>query len=67
MMMDCNCGEIPVVESQQTMKPTGIVTDRDIACRAGDYLYGFYTTAAPELARSWRPRWAPMGCGCIRP
>jgi CBS domain-containing protein len=34
MMVDCNCGEIPVVESQQTMKPIGVVTDRDIACRA---------------------------------
>ena len=34
MMVDCNCGEIPVVESQQTMKPVGVVTDRDIACRA---------------------------------
>ena len=33
MMLDCNCGEIPVVESQQTMKPIGVVTDRDIACR----------------------------------
>lgn len=34
MMADCNCGEIPVVESQQTMKPIGVVTDRDITCRA---------------------------------
>src|SRR5437773_9067219 len=34
MMVECNCGEIPVVESQQTMKPVGVVTDRDIACRA---------------------------------
>jgi predicted transcriptional regulator len=34
MMVDCNCGEIPVVENQQTMKPIGVVTDRDITCRA---------------------------------
>lgn len=34
MMVECNCGEIPVVESRQTMKPIGVVTDRDIACRA---------------------------------
>ncbi len=33
MMADCNCGEIPVVDSQQTMKPIGVVTDRDITCR----------------------------------
>lgn len=34
MMVECNCGEIPVVENQQTMKPIGVVTDRNIACRA---------------------------------
>ena len=34
MMVDCNCGEIPVIENEQTMKPIGVVTDRDIACRA---------------------------------
>ena len=34
MMCDCNCGEIPVIESEQTMKPIGVITDRDITCRA---------------------------------
>lgn len=34
MMCDTNCGEIPVIESEQTMKPVGVITDRDITCRA---------------------------------
>ena len=34
MMCDNNCGEIPVVESQQNRRPVGVITDRDIACRA---------------------------------
>jgi CBS domain-containing protein len=32
-MVDSDCGEIPVVDSKQTMRPVGVVTDRDIACR----------------------------------
>ncbi len=32
-MLECDCGEIPVVESRETMRPIGVVTDRDIACR----------------------------------
>jgi CBS domain-containing protein len=34
MMVRCDCGEIPVVERQELKKPVGVVTDRDIACRA---------------------------------
>ena len=34
MMVDCNCGEIPIVESPEAKKPIGVITDRDIACRA---------------------------------
>jgi CBS domain-containing protein len=33
MMCDNDCGEIPVVESRRSLKPVGVVTDRDIACR----------------------------------
>ena len=33
MMVDCNCGEIPVVDALDTMRPIGVVTDRDICCR----------------------------------
>jgi CBS domain-containing protein len=33
MMVQNNCGSIPVVDGQGSMKPVGIVTDRDITCR----------------------------------
>lgn len=33
MMMRNDCGEIPVVESEQSRKPVGVVTDRDITVR----------------------------------
>jgi CBS domain-containing protein len=33
-MVDCDCGAIPVVENLRTRKPVGMVTDRDIVCRA---------------------------------
>jgi CBS domain-containing protein len=34
MMIDHDCGEIPVVESKETNRPIGVITDRDIVCRA---------------------------------
>lgn len=33
-MCDNDCGELPVVESRQSMKPVGVITDRDITCRS---------------------------------
>ena len=33
MMKQCDCGEIPVVDSRQSMRPIGVITDRDIAIR----------------------------------
>lgn len=33
MMVENDCGCIPVVENEETLKPIGIVTDRDICCR----------------------------------
>ena len=33
MMIDHDCGEIPVVENQQYKMPIGVITDRDIVCR----------------------------------
>jgi CBS domain-containing protein len=33
MMEDRDCGAIPVVESTDSMRPTGIITDRDIVVR----------------------------------
>ena len=33
MMVDNDCGEIPVVENKSSKLPVGVVTDRDIVCR----------------------------------
>jgi CBS domain-containing protein len=33
MMVDNDCGEIPVVENKETNLPIGVITDRDIVCR----------------------------------
>lgn len=33
MMVQHDCGEIPVVESDRSKRPIGVVTDRDIAIR----------------------------------
>lgn len=34
LMAQKNCGAIPIVDSPETMKPVGVVTDRDITCRS---------------------------------
>ena len=34
MMVENDCGCVPVVENHETRKPVGVVTDRDITCRA---------------------------------
>jgi CBS domain-containing protein len=33
LMMEHDCGELPVVDGESTMKPIGVITDRDITCR----------------------------------
>jgi CBS domain-containing protein len=33
MMVDNDCGEIPVVDDKASKLPIGVVTDRDIVCR----------------------------------
>lgn len=33
MMVDNDCGCIPVVDSQESRVPVGMITDRDITCR----------------------------------
>lgn len=33
MMVDNDCGEIPVVENMENKLPVGVITDRDITCR----------------------------------
>jgi CBS domain-containing protein len=34
LMVEHDCGEIPVVENEQSRRPVGVITDRDIVCRA---------------------------------
>lgn len=34
MMLEQDCGEIPVIENVNDLKPIGVITDRDIVCRA---------------------------------
>lgn len=34
LMCHNDCGEIPVVDNQMDKKPVGVITDRDITCRA---------------------------------
>ena len=33
MMVDHDCGEIPVIEDKKSRLPIGVITDRDIVCR----------------------------------
>jgi len=33
LMVECDCGEIPVVDDMSTKVPIGVITDRDITCR----------------------------------
>ena len=33
LMIDHDCGEIPVVDNKETKRPIGVITDRDIVCR----------------------------------
>jgi CBS domain-containing protein len=33
LMVENDCGEIPVVENETNKRPVGVVTDRDIVCR----------------------------------
>ena len=34
LMVENDCGEIPVVEDEASRRPVGVITDRDITCRA---------------------------------
>ena len=59
-MVENDCGEIPVVDSKRTMRPVGVVTDRDIVVRcvaerqnplefkAGDIMSSPVVTVTPE-------------------
>src|SRR5258708_11018762 len=62
MMVDSDCGEIPVVENTSSKLPVGVVTDRDIVCRtianglnpldltAADCMSKPIVTVAPDMS-----------------
>src|SRR5689334_19563529 len=62
LMVEEDCGCIPVVERQENLKPVGIITDRDIACRtvargknplemtAGQAMSGPVVSVTPETS-----------------
>ncbi|HET9484583.1 MAG TPA: CBS domain-containing protein [Xanthomonadales bacterium] len=62
MMIDNDCGEIPVVDSKESRKPVGVVTDRDIVIRtigcnvdpmqktAGDVMTTPVVTVTPDMS-----------------
>jgi CBS domain-containing protein len=62
LMVEHDCGCIPVVEDRQGMRPAGVVTDRDITCRtvaagqnplektAGDCMTEACVTVTPETS-----------------
>ena len=62
MMVDNDCGCIPIVDGEDTKRPTGMLTDRDITIRtvaegknpldltAGDVMTGDVITVTPEMS-----------------
>jgi len=62
LMVELDCGESPVVQSKQSMKLVGVITDRDITCRtvavgknplemtAGDCMSSPCITVTPEMS-----------------
>jgi CBS domain-containing protein len=62
LMVEHDCGEIPVVDSKRTMRPVGVVTDRDIVVRcvaegtnpleveAGDIMSNPVVTTTPDMS-----------------
>ena len=62
MMLDNDCGEIPVVADKESRKPVGVITDRDIVIRtlacgvdpmqktAGDCMTSPAVTVTPDVS-----------------
>jgi len=62
MMVDHDCGCIPIVDDQNSKMPVGIVTDRDITCRvvaqgqnpldltAGDAMTASVLSVTPDMS-----------------
>ena len=52
LMVDSDCGEIPIVRSKEKAELLGVVTDRDITCRAIARGKNPTTTTASEVMSS---------------
>jgi CBS domain-containing protein len=52
LMVDSDCGEIPVVRSKEKAELLGVITDRDITCRAVALGKNPSTTPASEIMSS---------------
>lgn len=52
LMVDSDCGEIPVVRSKEKAELLGVVTDRDITCRAVAQGKNPSNTSASEVMSS---------------
>lgn len=52
MMVESDCGEIPIVRSKETAELLGVITDRDICCRAVATGKDPSTTTANEIMSS---------------
>lgn len=62
MMMDYDCGCLPIIESEALKKPIGVITDRDITVRtlphgkdplnmvAGEIMTDIVVTVTPEMS-----------------
>ena len=56
LMIDYDCGEIPVVGDLKSCMPVGVITDRDIAVRCVAEGHDPLATTAQELVHS-EPIW----------
>ena len=52
LMVDSDCGEIPIVRSKEKAELLGVITDRDITCRAIARGKNPTTTTASEVMSS---------------
>lgn len=52
LMLENNCGAIPIVENKASLKLIGIITDRDITCRAVANGYDLQKSRAGEFMSS---------------
>ena len=50
LMLENDCGDIPIVQDGDGRRPIGIITDRDITCRRGD---GDHAPECTRMVAAW--------------